>query len=365
LLVYRLGGSAVPTPTPIIDPPPPVYLPATSKSAAPSPARISMVEVATYGPLNTRSWALDVDLEARLAYVGREAANPHVAVMDVANPAEPAELGRSPSLAGRPERLAARDGFAYAALGAGGVAIIDARDPRQPTVAATIASSREVSQVAVAPDGRTLYVVETRSAGGETVLLVYDVTDKGAPVERGRVTAIADETATGIVVSGDTAFLTGPGGLVAVDVGNPIEPEVLGSMALAGAAEPDVTDGRAGSSKRDMVAVVNRGGGSMPGGLWLIDAAEPRAMVEAGSLVSLDWPEVEGARQVSWSADRVLMASQDDLRIIDATDFRGPRNAAEMMDRYADLWDVVLGDRYVFFTDGSKGLVIVQLVADR
>jgi hypothetical protein len=150
-----------------------------------------------------------------------------------------------------------------------------------------------------------------------------------------------------------------------VDVGNRIDPQVASRFPLPGAEEPAVTDARAGPSKRNMIAVVNRGTASTPGGLWLLSAVQPRMLEEAGSLVSLDWPEVQGARQLSWAGDRLVAASQDDLRLFDMADFRWPRTAAAIFDQYSDIWEVVLTDRHVYFTDGSKGLVVVALNPDR
>lgn len=63
------------------------------------------------------------------AYVG---VGPRVVVLDVANPAQPREIGRTPPLTGLVRSLAVDGGLVSAATVGGGLWVVDVDDPERP-----------------------------------------------------------------------------------------------------------------------------------------------------------------------------------------------------------------------------------------
>jgi hypothetical protein len=185
-------------------------------------------------------------------------------------------------------------------------------------------------------------------------------------VERGRVLVASEGQATGLAVLGSQAHVTLPdSGTAVVDISNPDAPELAARFDLRGAQEPAAIGGAAGPSLAQTVALVNIGSEALPGGAWMLDASDRRAVDEMGSLVSIDWPEVQGARQLSWDRLRMVAATQDDLRVFDVSNPRGPRVLTDLTDRFNDIWEVVLAGGRIYLTDGVRGLVVLELVPAR
>ncbi len=384
LMSYRAAGHVGPTPTPVADPDL-VYLPAVSKKSAVSPARFNLLEIGKREGFNTSTWGLDV--VGDFAYLGRQDGSVYkISVVNVRDPAAPVEVGLSEVLGGRPVRLVFRGGFVYAVTETAGLQVVDARDPALLAIVGRLATTREFTQIALSGDGSTAYVIESRTLGGPSDLVVVDLRVAQTPLELGRVTVTADDRVSGIAILAPTDEGGGhlrefahvslaAAGVAVVDVHDPAAPVVLDAAActtpgggcsfqLGGAMEPTVAR-NAWPSMRNLVALVNRGSETTPGGLWMLDSTEARAITEVGSLVSIDWPEVQGAHQISWLGSRLVAVTEDDVRLYDVSDPLWPHILAEMKDQYSDIWEVVLTESRVYFSDTHKGLVMMALIPDR
>ena len=165
----------------------------------------------------------DVAISGTLAYVAAGGAG--LRVVDISNPALPAEVGAWDSR-GYTEGIAVAGTTVYLADGPDGLRILDAADPFRPTEIGSAFPFNYAFGVAVS--GRYAYV-----AAGGAGLLIADVTDPRRPLEVGRY-----ETpgyTYGLSLVGNTAYIADAwGGIQAVDVSNPAQPVLLGVCATPG-----------------------------------------------------------------------------------------------------------------------------------
>jgi hypothetical protein len=132
-------------------------------------------------------------LQGTYAYVG---IGPRLVVADVSDPSRPAIVGETGPLPPNVIDVAVAGDHAYAALGTGGLRVLDISDPATPHEVGVCEGSWVVMDMA----GNYVYLAD--GAG----LRVVDVSDPTAPHEAGFCEAPG---ATGVVVSGEFAYLTG------------------------------------------------------------------------------------------------------------------------------------------------------------
>ena len=120
--------------------------------------------------------ALSVAVQADYAYVGF---GPSLAVIDISDPAHPAQVGVTPYLASLVRDIAVTpEGIAYAAADESGLLIIDVTDPLHPSVLADLDTPGNARGVAAAGD----FVYVADSWGG---LCVVNVLNPASPAKVG------------------------------------------------------------------------------------------------------------------------------------------------------------------------------------
>jgi hypothetical protein len=365
LMVYVASDRPGPPATPIVDPPPPVLLPYVARGASASPARHTLVRAGTFDPFN--SIPLGFAVSGDVAYVGMESGSlTWLAVVDMTRPAAPVLLGETGPLGCRANRVVERAGLVFLACGEPGLQVVDARNPVAPVLMGSLHTQAHLVNIALAENGRFAIGLEALAGSGSTQLVTYDVTDPAHPSESGRVALTGGNLVPWLSVVADRALVSGAGtGILTFDVSDPAAPTAPTGMgrALSGVGEVAVPRASSSSSKSGVFAAVNRGSEALGGGLWVL--AMIPDLPEVGSLVSIDWPDVQGARQVSWHADLVAAASEDDLMLLDVTHPGWPRLADEMRDEFRDVHELLLTEGRVYLTDPDDGLVVIDVVADR
>ncbi len=232
-------------------------------------------------------------------------------VFDVSNPRSPIEIG-SVGCCGSGGDVEVAGSLAYVALGRGGLHAIDVSDPAAPSILGAVAvDARDVEL----GDGFAYTV-------GNLGLRVIDVSHPGRPTELGAWSAgevavndVELRDAFAYLATGDPNPFPLPsesGGLVVLDVSNPVAPVAVGGTDISGPAlDVEVADG---------LAYVAAGAA----GLRVIDVANPAVPVELGSLrVPVSAEKVEVVAGIAYVADpgrRVSVRLRGSLRVIDVSD---------------------------------------------
>lgn len=149
-------------------------------------------------------------------------------IFDVADPANPVVVGRTPVLTERLTTIALSGTFAYLGM-PGQLLIYDVRDPARPTFAGAYAAPLTVDDLALA--GPYAYV-----ATYDDGLRVLDVSDPRAIREIGWL-APADTQFFALNVAGSYVYVTGfkslfGYGLFVIDVSDPSTPRETGALAF-------------------------------------------------------------------------------------------------------------------------------------
>ena len=159
-----------------------------------------------------------------------------------------------------------------AAVG-GGLAVFDVSDPDAPVLLAQVPTTGSAWEIAV--QGTTVYVVTT--GGPEARLQLFDVSAPTAPVPLGNI--FLDENATaslwkGIEIEGSLVYVSVRSApFMIVDVADPMNPTLLGSISVFGTGDAggDVT-------LRGSIAYVTG-----PAGLQLFDVSIPSSPIHTGT----------------------------------------------------------------------------------
>lgn len=241
---------------------------------------------------------LGVAVAGNYAYV----ADYHLRIVDVSNPAAPAEVGHyhSPDGArGYARDVAVVGNYAYVADGYGGLRVVDVSNPAVPTETGFLDTPDHAYGVTVA--GKTAYVADADGGG----LRVVDVSNPGAPSETGFHDTPG--SAVGVAVAGSYAYVAdGREGLRVINVSSPETPSETGFYDTEGYAAGVAVSGGCAyvTDRRD-------------GGLYVIDVTNPPVLAGAGY-------------------------------------FYTPGSA----------WNVAVVGNYVYVADGESGLVILRLLQD-
>ena len=158
-----------------------------------------------------------VSSDGNFAYVGMEQT---VAVIDLNHTPEPVQLGVTRILGGLVIDVAVEGHTVDAVVKSGGLYVIDAANPANPTVVGFYPSP---AARGVAVVGNLAYV----SSAGLTIL---DVSQPGHPVALGVLPI--PEYVLGVTMSGHYAYVATQGSLRILDVANPVSPFEVGSVAV-------------------------------------------------------------------------------------------------------------------------------------
>lgn len=260
-------------------------------------------------------------------------------VLDVADPAAPATVGRLENPAAT-RAIAAAGAVAALASENTSVSVVALANPAAPVEATQLAAPNITLDVAF--DGH--YAFLANESGG---LRVVDVADAAAPVEVASLTTLG--RAYSIAINDHRAYVGMDGGLRVVDVTDPLHPALVGSADQTGTAWDIVVAG-------DLAFVAN---GSYGPGLLVYSVADPTHPVLAGSLP----PFAGTAFRVAVAGTRALVADLNEgLHVVDVSVPAAPVQTGLIAFPSA-AWSVAVSGAFAYVCDGD-GTVHVLDVAD-
>ena len=199
---------------------------------------------------------------------------PRLVVLDVTDPAQPRRIGQSaPIMIKRASigDIEIAGGFAYVAAGSG-LAIYDIRQPDRPVNVTLVPES--ATRVAV--NGQLLF---TTYLGH---LQIWGIADRAHPQLLSEMVTpnLGYDDYTDVTAAGNYAYVTQANafnGVQVVDVTDPMHPVIIETLPIAGLPTSVVIAGsRLYVGARDTTSTSDNGG------LHIIDASNPQALVETG-----------------------------------------------------------------------------------
>ncbi|OQX01839.1 MAG: hypothetical protein BWK80_59135, partial [Desulfobacteraceae bacterium IS3] len=337
------------------------------------------------GSADTPGYALGVAVSGTFAYVAD--GDSGLQIIDIRDPAKPRIIG-SAYTPGEAQDVAVSGTTAYVAAGYSDLQIIDVKDPEKPEIIASVDTQGDV-----AVSGTTVYVADPVSG-----LQIIDVKDPAKP--RIICSVVTPGHALSVAVSGTTAYVTdrerwnsysgsqlhiidvsnpttiigsadtrnrlawdvavsgtfayiadsdvtdGKGGLQIIDIKDPANPEIIGSVATPGEASD------AAVSVSGTTAYV----ANWYGGLQIIDVKDPANPQIIGSIDTLWY-----AKGVAVSGTTAYVADGDSgLQIIDVKDPAKPRIIGSI-DTPGFAEGVVVSGAFAYVADSDSGLQIIDI----
>ena len=238
---------------------------------------------------------------------------PRLVILDVTYPEQPRRIGLSaPILSSRASvvDIQVAGGFAYVAAGRGGLAIYDIRRPDRPVSVALVSGT--AYKVAVA--GQLLFSTH------EGVLQIWGIADRAHPQLLSEMVTpnMGYDNYTDVTAAGNYAYVTQSNafnGVQVVDVTDPRHPVIIETLPIAGRPDSVTIAGN-----RLYVGANDTSQSSGNGGLHIVDASNPQALVEAG-MVGGSVSAFDVAGRYTYVLDDNLPHS---LRVIDCTNPQNP-----------------------------------------
>lgn len=224
--------------------------------------------------------ATEVVVDGRYAYVAYNDARFEgwgLRIVDLINPQAPALVGvynvpHDPGQTGQVPGIAVQGSYVYLAAGDDGLRVIDVSNRTSPAEVAAYSPSASAYAWDVAVQGSYAYL-----AAGSEGLRVIDISTPATPTPRGQ---LASCCAKHVTVVGDSAYLGTSDTLLIVDVSDPTDPALLGSLALSDQFSRIISEIDVAGD----VAYVSFGFclRTCSGGLWTIDVSDPSAPTKLG-----------------------------------------------------------------------------------
>lgn len=259
--------------------------------------------------------------------------------MAFAQDLDPQLIGRWSPSAGSVESVLVRDGYAYAALGGAGLAILDVRNAARPA---------RIGRCETAVDARHLALSgQYACLAGKAVLELVDVSNPTDPRVVGTFNNLAG-TATSLAASGSHAYVSignsVQSGLRVLNISNPANPQLVGSVPMDDSASDVEVSG--GIAYVTAAYLANGGEGLQVIGL---SPANPRRIATTGG-VAFQAVEVQGglAYLAPWD--------KPDLLVMDVSDVRSPRTVGEY-----DITDQRAGRIQDIAVSGSHAFAAIDL----
>lgn len=316
---------------------------------ASNPTALSPVAETANLPRAINAIAVDGDT-AFVTYAGLGAAQGGpipggLRILDLADPAQPTELGGVDGLA-EARDVAVRPGLAFVADGESGLKVVDVSLPSSPAVVGAVAGAVH----AVAASGSHVY-------GLGPGIRAIDASNAAAPIEVAQLADPSGMPADGVVV-GSKLYVVGStwaedseeGSLTVVDVSNPAKPGILGSIAnLPGKAVGVAVEG-------NLAYIATRGAG-----LRIVDVANPNAPIEVGALDDMVGSGISLAAGSHVAVSEGMMYGTNGVSLIDVSVPTAPARVARHDAPVAS--DLGLAGNILYVCDYDRGLVAYD-VAD-
>ena len=153
-------------------------------------------------------------------------------ILDVSDPAAPSELGSIAT--SQTYGLTVRGDYAYlvdgADFGDGGLRVVDVSNPAAPAVVGQDTGCSYANGIDVSADGNTAYIACASDENFQNALRIVDTSDKANPVVVGSValpgsTTLPDYNAAyAVIVDGKVAYVGNEYGVDEVDISDPAHP---------------------------------------------------------------------------------------------------------------------------------------------
>ena len=302
-----------------------------SAQAAPELAAPGLREVAQLGGA---SRAIGLDGDEALVGIGTR-----VVTFAVCHPGHPVEVGRSAPLPGLVRDVLVQHGYAYAAIGEAGLAVLDVRKPERPVVLGVVPLDGVAARL-VTSQGR-LYVV-----AGYGGLHILDLGDPASPHLLGTFAKIV----TDVAVRHPTAYVVARD-LMIVDVSDPSAPTQVSVL-------DKWTDAIASDERHIYVAVsTSIGGGQRRAEVKIYDVSDPNPL-KARLISRID---IAAQARMSHLADRRLYVyARDAMHLIDVS---VPSRPARLLSftTYATVSDFAVRGDVIYLAAGGAGFRILEV----
>lgn len=290
-------------------------------------------------------------------------------------------------------KVAVSGDHAYVALKEGGLRVIDVSDPAQPAEAGGYPASGSISEIVVVGDRLFLGEGQRQSAddpGPGDGLVVLDISDPSVPTFLGNYSPGAGVAISTLAIAGTHAYAViskqydgagwvSGGDFVILDVSDPTRPtrvggfnpgNVGGSLAVSGGqaylddliidvsdpTNPHVVEGAEGMRQVDIAVSGNRAYVAKSIGAWVYDLSNPTAPALLGQAGDPGYDTISIAAQ----GDMAFLAkySSSSLAILDVSDPKSPRRIGGY---FGFIRDVAVSGDHVFLADRDNGLVILDV----
>jgi hypothetical protein len=280
-----------------------------------------------------------VTIAGQYAYIGN---GQRVLVLDVANPAQPVLMGRTPMLPEPAVTVTASGATVYLADGVGGLRVLNVADPGAPNEIGAYASFAGAHSVAVRGD--YAYVADQNGDLGGSLHIV-DLTNPADPVELGVLSSLG--YLNGVAISGTYAYAAaGSAGLYAIDVANPLTPTLAGTYNSPGFAYDVVVTGTYAYLADDF------------GGLRVLSLADPRnpAFVAAYTSAGAIW-------DVAVQGNLAYLAGYDNysLEIVSIANPGNPTFVGRHSYQPWSPWTSAVDGTLAYLTDSGTHLQILDV----
>ena len=257
-------------------------------------------------------------------------------VLDISDPTDIREVGRSKPLRSLVEHVVVRGGFAFVAAGEAGLRILDVSDPTRPTEAGSWDSPGYAESSDLGGD--TLYL-----ADGPTGIQILNVADPAHPTKIASL--YCDYYAFRVAVRDRYAYVAAGGaGLLVADIGDPSRPSHVASLDTRGYAYS--------VSLADNVTYVADGWE----GVTVVDVSDPARPTLTGTRALEGWAT---DLQVSGSMLYVAGGSAG-LHVLDVTDPAGPVELGGYRSYSAQYVSVAAAGSMAYIADRLTGVLALD-----
>lgn len=238
------------------------------------------------------------------------------------------------------DKIQVQDNYAYITSDTGGkFHIIDVTSSTSPQLLSTLLLTGDLSNLYVSGD--YAYVVSDDNA---KELQVINVTNKSSPTLAGTYNAPGTQDAMGVYVVGTKLYMTRQNGgqdeFAVLDISNPTNPSLLGSMNLGATAFEPIVSGNYAYIASD----------NNTEELQIINISNPASLTMAGTL-NLSLKEQNRSSAITISGNTLYLGQGKDLYIIDVTSVANPieKSDTSVADYFNDV-SINLGKkgRYLF-----------------
>lgn len=281
----------------------------------------------------------DITVDGTTAYVANSGDG--LLILDVSNPASPVKLGSVDTPADS-RSLAYANNTVYLADGPDEFRVVDVSNPAAPALLSWWRS-------AGIPNSMHTTTGKLFSADVSGRFHIYDTSSSTVLVEVGFFEGIPSYTHD-LEITGGKAYLAGDNeGMVILDITTYGAIKKLGTLPSQGERVYDV------AVSNDYAYLANKYGGSLPGGLRVVDVSNAYSPHQVGKVDA----SVGGYNAIEVRSSIAYVAGDEKLIIYDVSSPSAPEWLGEINLEYA--YDLVIDGDYAFIARQSSGVSIVDI----